>query len=58
MPNRAQYLSDVIAQVVFWRPRYCLTLSEMFLERGIILSHKTVQNTKPFGSGRLSWLPS
>ena len=39
--NRAQYRSDVIALVVFWRLRYKLSLRdlpEMFLIRGIEFS--------------------
>lgn len=44
--NRAQYPSDVIALVVLWRLRYCLTLrdlAEMFLLRGIVFSHEAVR---------------
>src|ERR1700704_3534310 len=44
--NRAQYPSDVIALVVFWRLRYKLSfrdLPEMFLLRGIEFSHETVR---------------
>jgi transposase-like protein len=42
--NRAQYPSDVIALVVFFRLRYKLSLrdlAEMFLLRGIEFSHET-----------------
>ena len=42
--NRAQYPSDVIALVVFWRLRYKLSLRdlpEMFLIRGIELKQRT-----------------
>jgi transposase-like protein len=44
--NRAQYPSDVIALVVFWRLRYKLALRdlpEMFLVRGIVFSHEAVR---------------
>jgi hypothetical protein len=44
--NRAQYPSDVIALVVFFRLRYKLSLrdlAEMFLLRGIEFSHETVR---------------
>src|SRR5215216_3572282 len=44
--NHAQYPSDVIALVVLWRLRYRLTLrdlSEMFLVRGIVVSHEAVR---------------
>jgi len=44
--NRAQYPSDVIALVVFWRLRYKLSLRdlpEMFLLRGIEFSYETVR---------------
>jgi hypothetical protein len=43
--NRAQYPSDVIALVVFWRLRYKLSvrdLPEMFLIRGIEFSYEAV----------------
>ena len=43
MLNRAQYPSDVIALVVFWRLRYKLSLrdlAEMFLTRGFIFSYE------------------
>jgi putative transposase len=46
LPNRAQYPSDVIALVVFFRLRYKLSLrdlAEMFLLRGIEFSHETVR---------------
>ncbi|MFC0386401.1 IS6 family transposase [Muricoccus vinaceus] len=46
MLNRAQYPSDVIALVVLWRLRYRLTLrdiSEMFLQRGIVVSYEAVR---------------
>ena len=45
--NRAQYPSDVIALVVFWRLRYKLSLrdlSEMFLIRGIAFSYEAVRD--------------
>ena len=45
--NRTQYPSDVIALVVLWRLRYRLTLrdlTEMFLLRGIVLSHEAVRD--------------
>src|SRR5258707_2895415 len=45
--NRAQYPSDVIALVVFWRLRYKLSLRdlpEMFLLRGIEFSHEAVRD--------------
>ena len=45
--NRAQFPSDVVALVVFWRLRYKLSLrdlSEMFLLRGIVFSHETVRD--------------
>src|SRR3712207_8599562 len=45
--NRTQYPSDVIALVVLWRLRYRLTLqdlSEMFLQRGIVLSYEAVRD--------------
>jgi putative transposase len=44
--NRAQYPSDVIALVVFWRLRYKLSLRdlpEMFAVRGIVFSHEAVR---------------
>src|SRR5271170_6071644 len=44
--NRAQYPSDVIALVIFWRLRYKLSLrdlAEMFLIRGIVFSHEAVR---------------
>jgi transposase-like protein len=44
--NRTQYPSDVIALVVLWRLRYRLTLrdlSEMFLQRGIVVSYEAVR---------------
>src|SRR3569623_1883642 len=44
--NHAQYPSDVIALVVLWRLRYCLTLrdlAEMFLLRGIVFSYEAVR---------------
>ena len=49
--NRAQYPSDVIALVVFWRLRYKLSLRdlpEMFLIRG------SSSRTKPSVTGRRS----
>ena len=45
--NRAQYPSDVIALVVFWRLRSKLSLrdlAEMFLTRGFIFSYEAVRN--------------
>ena len=45
--NRAQYLSDVIALVIFWRLRYKLSLRdlpEMFLIRGIEFSYEAVRD--------------
>jgi len=45
--NRAQYPSDVIALVVFWRLRYKLSLRdlpEMFALRGMIFSHEAVRD--------------
>jgi putative transposase len=45
--NRAQYPSDVIALVVFWRLRYKLSLrdlSEMFVIRGIEFSQEAVRD--------------
>ena len=45
--NRAQYPSDVIALVVFWRLRYKLSLrdlAEMFLTRGFIFSYEAVRD--------------
>jgi putative transposase len=45
--NRAQYPSDVIALVVFWRLRYKLALRdlpEMFAVRGIVFCHETVRD--------------
>jgi putative transposase len=45
--NRAQYPSDVIALVVFWRLRYRLSLRdlpEMFLIRGIEFSYEAVRD--------------
>src|ERR671917_2350714 len=44
--NRTQYPCDVIALVVLWRLRYKLALRdlpEMFLVRGLVLSHETVR---------------
>src|SRR5580658_3956071 len=44
--NPAQYPSDVIALVVFWRQRYKLSLRdlpEMFLIRGIEFTYETVR---------------
>src|SRR5882757_3150157 len=44
--NRAQYPSDVIALVVFWRLRYKLSLRdlpEMFLIRGIEFTYESVR---------------
>ena len=45
--NRAQYPSDVIALVIFWRLRYKLSLRdlpEMFLIRGIEFSYEAVRD--------------
>ena len=45
--NRAQYPSDVIALVVFWRLRYKLSLRdlpEMFALRGMVFSHEAVRD--------------
>jgi transposase-like protein len=45
--NRTQYPSDIIALVVLWRLRYKLSLrdlTEMFLIRGIVLSHEAVRD--------------
>jgi transposase-like protein len=44
--NRLQYPTDVVCLVVFWRWRYKLSLrdlAEMFLQRGILLTHETVR---------------
>jgi transposase-like protein len=44
--NRLQYSTDVVCLVVFWRWRYKLSLrdlAEMFLQRGILLTHETVR---------------
>jgi len=44
--NKAQYPSDVIALVVFWRLRYKLSLrdlAEMFLTRGFIFTYEAVR---------------
>jgi putative transposase len=45
--NRTQYPCDVIVLVVLWRLRYRLTLqdlSEMVLQRGIVVSHEAVRD--------------
>jgi putative transposase len=45
--NRAQYPSDIIALVVFWRLRYKLSLRdlpEMFLIRGVEFSYEAVRD--------------
>jgi putative transposase len=45
--NRLQYPTDVICLVVLWRFRYKLSLrdlAEMFLQRGITLTHETVRD--------------
>ena len=45
--NCAQYPSDVIALVVFWRLRYKLSLRdllEMFLHRGIEFTYEAVRD--------------
>src|ERR1700716_904986 len=45
--NRAQYPSDIIALVVFWRLRYKLSLRdlpEMFVIRGIEFSDEAVRD--------------
>ena len=47
MLNRAQYPSDVIELVVFWRLRYKLSLrdlAEMFLTRGFTFSYEAVRD--------------
>ena len=44
--NRPQYPKDVVCLMVFWRFRYQLSLrdlAEMFLQRGIILTHEAVR---------------
>jgi transposase-like protein len=44
--NKAQYPSDVIALVVFWRLRHKLSLrdlAEMFLTRGFIFTYEAVR---------------
>jgi putative transposase len=44
--NRLQYPSDVVSLVVLWRFRYQLSLrdlAEMFLQRGLILTHEAVR---------------
>jgi putative transposase len=44
--NRLQYPTDMICSVVLWRFRYKLSLrdlAEMFLQRGIILTHEAVR---------------
>jgi transposase-like protein len=44
--NRAEYPSDVIALVVFWRLRYKLSLRdlvEMFALRGLVFSNEAVR---------------
>jgi putative transposase len=44
--NRVQYPPDVVCLVVLWRIRYKLSLrdlAEMFLERGVIVSHEAVR---------------
>jgi putative transposase len=41
-----QYPTDVVCLVVFWRVRYQLSLRdlpEMFLERGLVFTHKAVR---------------
>ena len=69
--NRAQYPSDVIALVVFWRLRYKLSLRdlpEMFLLRGIEFTYEAVRDWEAKltpslidnlraggGAGRRSW---
>jgi putative transposase len=45
--NRLQYPTDVICLVVLWRFRYELSLrdlAEMFLQRGITLTHEAVRD--------------
>jgi transposase-like protein len=45
VPNRVQYLSDVIELVVLWRRRYKLRLrdlAEMFLIRGFMFRYEAV----------------
>jgi putative transposase len=47
--NRAQYPSDLIALLVFWRLRYKLSLRdlpEMFLIRGIDFSYEALRDGK------------
>ena len=44
--NHLQYPTDVVCLVVLWRIRYKLSLRdlpEMFLERGIVLTHEAVR---------------
>ncbi len=44
--NRLEYPKDIICPVVLWRFRYKLILrdlAEMFLQRGIVLTHETVR---------------
>jgi putative transposase len=44
--NRLQYPTDVVCLVVLWRFRYKLSLrdlAEMFLQRGIIVTHEAVR---------------
>jgi putative transposase len=45
--NFLEYPTDVVLLVVLWRLRYKLSLrdlSEMFLERGMVLTHETVRD--------------
>jgi putative transposase len=44
--NRLQYPTDVVCLVVLWRFRYQLSLrdlAEMFLQRGLTLTHEAVR---------------
>jgi putative transposase len=44
--NRLHYPTDVVSLVVLWRVRYKPSwrdLTEMFLQRGMILSHEAVR---------------
>jgi hypothetical protein len=53
--DRAQYPSDVIALVVFWRLHYKLSLralAEMFLTRGFIFSYEAVRDWEASGACR------
>src|SRR3712207_4412205 len=55
--NRTQYPAAVIALVVLWRLRYQLSLrdlAEMFLARGLVLSHEAVRDWEAELTPRLS----